>query len=136
MNLASSSSSTDLDGIDSMLDWFGVDKAVKDRLKERNTALTKEDITIDEDHPPAEALGSNISKFKSFFTCEAWESISKSMARLAGDWRCDTCKRSHYENMIMCESCFCWHHWACAKLSSPPDQWYCATCTSKHKKKT
>jgi len=78
MNLASSSSSTDLDGIDSMLDWFGVDKAVKDRLKERNTALTKEDITIDEDHPPAEALGSNKSKFKSFFTCEAWESISKS----------------------------------------------------------
>ena len=67
MNLASSSSSTDLDGIDSMLDWFGVDKAVKDRLKERNTALTKEDITNYEDHPEAEALGSNPRphKFKS-----------------------------------------------------------------------
>lgn len=62
-----------------MLDGFRFHKAVKGKLKESNTTLTKEDITSTKDHLPPEALNSDNGKFSSLYTCEVWDNISQSV---------------------------------------------------------
>ncbi|CAH3187917.1 unnamed protein product, partial [Porites lobata] len=42
-------------------DWFAAEKSTKDRIREPGRTLTEEEITIDVDHPPVEALGTDFS---------------------------------------------------------------------------
>lgn len=44
-----------------MSDWFAAEKSTKDRIREPGRTLTEEEITIDVDHPPVEALGTDFS---------------------------------------------------------------------------
>ena len=61
-----------------MLQLFGIKEKTKKRASTFGIEFSKEDITIDEDHPPAEALGSDLSKLKPLFTPDAWAMINKS----------------------------------------------------------
>ena len=44
-----------------MSDWFAAEKSTKDRIREPGRTLTEKEITIDVDHPPVEALGTDFS---------------------------------------------------------------------------
>lgn len=44
-----------------MSDWFAAEKSTKDRIREPGRTLTDEEITVDVDHPPVEALGTDFS---------------------------------------------------------------------------
>lgn len=44
-----------------MSDWFAAEKSTKDSIREPGRTLTEEEITIDVDHPPVEALGTDFS---------------------------------------------------------------------------
>ena len=40
--------------------------------------FSKEDMVLDEDHPPGEALASNLNDIKQFFTPDAWSMSNNS----------------------------------------------------------
>ena len=61
-----------------MLQWFGINETAKKRVSTFGTAFSEEDITFDDDHPPGEALDSDLSKIKHLFTHDAWVMINKS----------------------------------------------------------
>jgi len=44
-----------------MIDWFAAEESTKDRIREQGRTLTEEEITIDVDQPPVEALGTDLS---------------------------------------------------------------------------
>ena len=63
---------------DEMLHWFGIEDANIKRYTTTGKKFSKEDMVLDEDHPPGEALGSDLTDIKQFFTPDAWNMITKS----------------------------------------------------------
>lgn len=63
---------------DEMLHWFGIGDAKIKRYTTTGKKFSKEDIVLDEDHPPGEALASDLADIEQFFTPDAWNMITKS----------------------------------------------------------
>ena len=61
-----------------MLHWFGIEDANIKQYTTTGKKFSKEDMVLDEDHPPGEALGSDLTDIKQFFTPDAWNMITKS----------------------------------------------------------
>ena len=61
-----------------MLHWFGIEDANIKQYTTTGKTFSKEDMVLDEDHPLGEALGSDLTDIKQFFTPDAWNMITKS----------------------------------------------------------
>ena len=61
-----------------MLHWFGIEEAKIKRCTTTGKKFSKEDMVLDEDHPPGEALASDVNDIKQFSTPDAWDTINKS----------------------------------------------------------
>ena len=56
---------------------FGVSKkAIKRATKNKGSPITANKIYLDEEHPPAEALGYALSRVKQYTTNDAWRKIT------------------------------------------------------------
>ena len=58
------------------LDGFGVPTKIINRAIKTKSLVTAEDINLDDDHPPAEALGYCITHIKPFLREDAWKKVS------------------------------------------------------------
>ena len=122
------------------LEGFGVSlKAIARALKTKTGApITADEIKLDENHPPPEALGYILSYIKPYLQLNAWKKVGTSsmykkgnfylgqyihvltmcsslyfiVKALQNDWECQTCTYAKLGNMIMCEFCSRWHHWS------------------------
>ena len=69
--------------LDTMLGWFGVPEAtiMKVKYPDREDlvyVLQVKDICLDGEHPPEEALDSDITLMKKYCTNTAWKKINES----------------------------------------------------------
>ncbi len=65
--------------VQEQLNGFGVsNEVIKRVIRNKESSVTTEEVCLDEDHPPPEALGYALSHIKPYVSKDAWKKIISS----------------------------------------------------------